>query len=85
MSKTYSLELSRTDLLNLAIAVSDAASDAYVGQHLVVAAVDHALAARLWALAGYNSRAVKHNLLAQAIDLEAVEAAVQAAIDEEAE
>ena len=83
MSKTYSLELSRTDLLNLAIAVSDAATDAYIGQHFVTAAVDHALASRLWALAGYNSRAVKHNLLAQAIDLEAVEAAVQAAIDEE--
>lgn len=82
MSKT-SLELTRVELINLALAVSAAAQEAYSDERFVTASTNHTLAARLWAQAGYNAKAATHTGLAAAIDLEAVEAAVQAAQDDE--
>lgn len=76
------IDFSRKDLINLALAVGAAARSSYVDERLVTAATEHALAATLWAHAGYIESAQHHTALAQAIDLEAVEAAVQAALDE---
>jgi len=80
MAKT-TLELSRVELINLALAVSAAAVEAYSDDRFVTASTNHALAARLWLAAGYNAKAATHTGLAAAIDLEAVEAVVQAAQD----
>ncbi len=77
------ISLTRVELINLALAVSAAAAEAYSDDRFVTASTNHALAARLWAHAGYNAKAATHSGLAAAIDLEAVEAVVQAAQDDE--
>jgi hypothetical protein len=70
-----SLQLSRIDVINLALAASYAASGAYVENRLAVAAADHELAARLWAEAGYELKAKTHASLVEAVTAEMIEAA----------
>jgi hypothetical protein len=79
---SHTIELSRIELVNLALGISAAASSAYIDDRLTVAAINHTLAAKLWTQAGYNTKAAHHQLLAQAIDLEAIEAAVDEASEE---
>ena len=76
------LTLSDRDATNLAFALRDAAQEAYTDARLVTAATYYALAARVWTAAGSPTNAAHSTKLAQAIDQEAVEAAVQAAVDE---
>lgn len=69
------MTFSRTDLLNLALAVSAAASSAYIDERLSTAATQHHLAARLWAEVGYACKAGHHSMLADAISNEMIELA----------
>jgi len=69
------MTFSRTDLLNLALAVSAAASSAYIDERLSTAATQHHLAARLWVEAGYDAKAKHHSVLADAITNEMIELA----------
>jgi hypothetical protein len=69
------MNLSRTDLLNLALAVSAAATSAYIDERLSTAATQHHLAARLWAEVGYACKAGHHGMLADAITNEMIELA----------
>jgi hypothetical protein len=67
------IDLTKTDLINLALALSAQASSSYVDERLTTAATEHVLAARLWSAAGYGCKASHHLVLANAIDNEMIE------------
>jgi hypothetical protein len=67
------IDLSKTDLINMALALSAQASSSYIDERLTTAATEHMLAARLWSAAGYGTKAQHHQVLANAIDNEMVE------------
>ena len=69
------MTFSRHDLINRARVPSAGASEAYADERLTTAATYHALAARIWAEAGYPAKATHHGLLASAIDSELIELA----------
>lgn len=72
---TDTLNLSPYDVINLALAVSAAATAAYCDERLCVAATQQHLAARLWFAAGYDAKADAHRATAQAIEHEMAELA----------
>jgi hypothetical protein len=72
---TDTLNLSRLDVINLAMAVSAAATSSYCDERLTTASVQHHLAARLWFEAGYDRKADTHRHTAQAIAQEVADLA----------
>jgi len=70
-----SLEFSSRDVLNLALAVSAAATSSYIDERLSTAATEHSLAAQLWSKAGNQTLATRHSMLAQSIGQEMIELA----------
>jgi hypothetical protein len=69
------LDFSKRDLINLALAVSAQASSSYCDERLTTAATEHQLAARLWCAAGCDAKAKHHYMLAIAIDQEMIDIA----------
>lgn len=69
------LDFTKHDLINLALAMSASASSAYCDERLTTSATEHQLAARFWYAAGYDAKALHHRMLAQAIDAEMIEMA----------
>jgi hypothetical protein len=69
------IDLSRADVLSLALIASAAATEAYCDERLNTAASQHHLAARLWASVGYDGKARHHSVLAQTITTEMLELA----------
>lgn len=69
------LEFSKTDIFNLALAVSAAASSSYIDERLSTSATEHSLAAKLWNKAGNQTLATRHSWLAQSIGQEMIELA----------
>jgi hypothetical protein len=65
------LELSRKDLVSMAMAVSDAARSAYNDERLHVAADWNKQASRLWSAARYERLAQDHSILSNSIQAEA--------------
>lgn len=68
------MDFSKTDLLNLAFATSEAAQAAYTDERLVTAHAYYDLSARLWAQAGHPDTARQKKALALACLREKAEA-----------
>jgi hypothetical protein len=69
------LDFSKRDVINMALAMSAQASSSYCDERLTTAATEHHLAARLWCAAGYDAKALHHSTLANAIDQETLDIA----------
>jgi hypothetical protein len=67
-----SITLTKSEAMSAAWALKANATEAYCDERLTVAATNYSLAARLFFAAGYTSKGVLCNTLAQAIDAEAI-------------
>ena len=75
---SYLLDLSRDDLIDLTLAVSAAAASSYCDDRLTAAASQYAIAARLWAVAGYPDKGAEKLRISLGIRREIIENAMEA-------